>query len=68
MSTYSRLADHATGALSQRGITRAGDNAFIPADPLNSDWRAYQDWLKAGNKPAEADETAAASGMEKARA
>ena len=27
------------------------DGAHVPADPLNTDWQAYQAWLKAGNTP-----------------
>lgn len=37
------------------GIVRDCDNAFIPDDPLNVDWQAYQAWLTAGNTPAEPD-------------
>ncbi|MBP1091948.1 hypothetical protein [Bradyrhizobium diazoefficiens] len=32
-------------------VIRTGDGACIPSDPGNSDWRAYQDWLSAGNVP-----------------
>lgn len=35
------------------GVTRQSDGAYIPNDPMNTDWQAYQAWLKAGNKPAE---------------
>ena len=31
------------------------DGAHIPADPLNTDWQAYQAWLKAGCEPSAAD-------------
>ena len=32
-------------------VIRVSDGAVIPADPLNSDWREYQDWLAAGGVP-----------------
>jgi len=32
-------------------VQRAADGAWVPADPRNRDWRAYQEWLDAGNTP-----------------
>ena len=32
-------------------IKRLADNAFIPDDPGNRDYREYLDWLAAGNTP-----------------
>jgi hypothetical protein len=32
-------------------ILRLTDGASIPADPVNSDYAAYQDWIAAGNTP-----------------
>ena len=36
-------------------VIRVSDGAVISADPLNSDWREYQDWLAAGGVPYPAD-------------
>ena len=35
--------------LNESGVTRASDRASIPDDDRNRDWRAYQEWLSAGN-------------------
>ena len=32
-------------------IVRLADNASIPADPANTDYQEYLDWIAAGNTP-----------------
>lgn len=36
-------------------ITRMSDSASIPADPANTDYAAYLQWLSEGNTPTPAD-------------
>jgi hypothetical protein len=37
-------------------ILRLTDNAFIPKDPANTDYREYLAWCEAGNTPEPAPE------------
>jgi hypothetical protein len=36
-------------------VIRLTDSAFIPADPANTDYANYQQWLSEGNIPLPAD-------------
>lgn len=45
-------------------VIRLADNAFIPADNGNRDWREYQEWLAAGNSPEPADQPAPVNPLE----
>jgi hypothetical protein len=47
---YQLILNPRTGELMD-GILRVADDAFIPNDPENTDWQAYQEWLAAGNVP-----------------
>ena len=40
----------------QYSIKRLSDNATIPPDPTNIDYREYLEWLAEGNTPLPADE------------
>jgi hypothetical protein len=37
-------------------VKRISDGAFIPFDPVNTDYQAYLKWLEEGNEPLPADE------------
>lgn len=41
--------------LTEGFVRRLADGAQIPPDPLNRDYRRYQEWLAAGNTPQPAD-------------
>jgi hypothetical protein len=32
-------------------VQRVSDNAFIPFDPMNSDYQEFLRWCEAGNEP-----------------
>lgn len=37
--------------LTEDGVQRRSDEAFVPNEPLNRDWVQYQKWFVAGNTP-----------------
>lgn len=41
--------------LTEKGVQRLADGAFVPTDPRNRDWQAYEAWRAAGNEPLAAD-------------
>jgi hypothetical protein len=48
---YQQLYTIGTTDINPNLIFKLPDNAYIPNDPANTDWQAYQVWLAAGNKP-----------------
>lgn len=52
--SYKKLRD-ALGNIDQTRILRLADNATIPADETNADYRDYLSWLAAPNTPTDAD-------------
>lgn len=50
---YQSMKDPVTGTPRTDCIIKIDGAAisFVPADPANSDWAAYQEWLAAGNAP-----------------
>jgi hypothetical protein len=48
-TTYSQVWDAMKNAISTTLVRRDVDGAFIPNDPTNMDYIAYQAWLVEGN-------------------
>lgn len=46
---YRQIWDPLTSAVSTRMIERVDDGAFIPINPANRDYRAFEQWLAEGN-------------------
>ena len=52
MALYQEVWDPQRQAVSTDVIVMRGDQPmYIPNNPQNTDWQAYQAWLKAGNEP-----------------
>ena len=51
VSFFSGMAQAENYRLTEDGVQRLSDTAFIPATTENGDWRDYQDWLSGGNTP-----------------
>ena len=48
---YQQVYNYFTKEIDPNTIKRLPDGAFVPNDPANTDWQAYQEWLAAGNTP-----------------
>lgn len=42
-------------SVEEKLVRRVSDGAFIPNDPMNKDWRAFEAWRKAGGEPLPAE-------------
>ncbi len=53
--TYKKVIDSITKKASTNTILRKEDNAFIPTDEGNKDYRDYLEWVAKGNTIEEAN-------------
>jgi len=67
MMTYKKITG-IDGLIRQDAIIRLVDNACIPADNGNRDYREYLEWLAAGNTPEPADQPAPVNPLDLAEA
>lgn len=51
---YQQVKHHITGEVVNNLVLRVSDNAFIPFDEQNKDYKEYLAWLEAGNTLQEA--------------
>jgi hypothetical protein len=52
---YKQILNPMTGQVATYAILRINDNAFVPADPANTDYQAYLKWVAEGNTPLPAE-------------
>jgi hypothetical protein len=48
---YQKIPSNPRNGEEAQCIKRLSDNAFIPFDPVNTDYQEYLKWLDAGNTP-----------------
>lgn len=54
MADYKYIKEEFSNSNSTKVILRTIDMSFIPNDPKNTDWVAYQLWINEGNTPDDA--------------
>lgn len=51
MFTYQQMYNLDGETIDTNMVKRLPDNTYIPNNPENTDWQAYQAWLAEGNTP-----------------